>query len=95
MIDGLNPALILVGGSLLALLIPQGRARNGFLLALPMLGLAQLLGLPAGQYAQLQLFGLTLTTLRLDGLSFAFALIFHVAALLAACLLYTSPSPRD
>ena len=83
MIDGLNPALILVGGSLLALLIPQGRARNGFLLALPVLGLVQLLGLPFGKYAQIDLFSLTLTTLRLDGLSFAFALIFHVAALLA------------
>lgn len=82
MIDGLNPALILVCGSLLALLIPQGRPRNGFLLALPALSLLQLLGLPDGQYARMELFGLTLTTLRLDGLSFAFALIFHLAALL-------------
>jgi multicomponent Na+:H+ antiporter subunit D len=82
-IDGLNPALILVCGSLLALLTPQGIVRNGFLLALPVLSLAQLWGLPDGQYAQVELFNLTLTTLRLDGLSFAFALVFHIAALLA------------
>ncbi|MGB5062830.1 MAG: Na(+)/H(+) antiporter subunit D [Candidatus Competibacter sp.] len=83
MIDGLNPALILVCGSLLALLTPQGLARNGFMLALPILGLIQLLGLPQGQSAPVELFGLTLTTLRLDGLSFAFAVVFHIAALLA------------
>jgi len=82
-IDGLNPALILVCGSLLALLTPQGLTRNVFLLALPVLSLAQLWGLPDGQYAQVELFNLTLTTLRLDGLSFAFALVFHIAALLA------------
>ncbi|MDG4605613.1 MAG: Na(+)/H(+) antiporter subunit D [Candidatus Contendobacter sp.] len=87
MIDGLNPALILICGSLLALLIPQGHPRNGFLLALPVLSLVQLLGLPDGQYAQVQLFNLTLTTLRLDGLSFAFALVFHIAALLT--VIYT------
>ena len=83
MIDGLNPALILMGGSLLALLAPQGRARNLFMLALPILGALQLWGLPYGEYARIELFDLTLTTLRLDGLSFAFALVFHIAALLA------------
>ncbi len=83
MIDGLNPALILIGGSLLALLAPQGRARNLFMLALPVLGALQLWGLPYGEYARIELFDLTLTTLRLDGLSFAFALVFHIAALLA------------
>ncbi len=83
MIDGLNPALILIGGSLLALLAPQGRARNLFMLVLPVLGALQLWGLPYGEYARIELFDLTLTTLRLDGLSFAFALVFHIAALLA------------
>ena len=83
MIDGLNPALILIGGSLLALLAPQGRARNLFMLALPVLGALQLWGLPYGEYARIELFDLTLTTLRLDSLSFAFALVFHIAALLA------------
>ncbi len=93
MIDGLNPALILVCGSLLALLTPQGLVRNGFLLALPVLSLVQLLGLPDGQYAQVELFSLTLTTLRIDGLSFAFALVFHIAALLAVVYAWNLRDP--
>lgn len=93
MIDGLNPALILVCGSLLALLIPQSLVRNGFLLALPALSLIQLLGLPDGQYAQVELFNLTLTMLRLDGLSFAFALVFHIAALLAVIYAWNLRDP--
>ena len=93
MIDGLNPALILVCGSLLTLLTPQGLVRNGFLLALPVLSLVQLWGLPYGQYAQVELFSLTLTTLRLDGLSFAFALVFHIAALLAVVYAWNLRDP--
>jgi len=92
-IDGLNPALILVCGSLLALLTPQGLVRNSFLLALPVLSLVQLWGLPYGQYAQVELFSLTLTTLRLDGLSFAFALVFHIAALLAVVYAWNLRDP--
>jgi multicomponent Na+:H+ antiporter subunit D len=92
-IDGLNPALILVCGSLLALLVPQGLVRNGFLLALPALSLVQLWGLPDGQYAQVELFSWTLTTLRLDGLSFAFALVFHIAALLAVIYAWNLRDP--
>ncbi len=93
MIDGLNPALILVCGSLLALLTPQGLTRNVFLLALPVLSLIQLLGLPDGQYAQIELFRLTLITLRLDGLSFTFALVFHIAALLAVVYAWNLRDP--
>ncbi len=93
MIEGLNPALILVCGSLFALLVPQGLVRNGFLLILPALSLIQLLGLPDGQYAQVALFNLTLTTLRLDGLSFAFALVFHIAALLAVIYAWNLRDP--
>lgn len=93
MIDGLNPALILVCGSLLSLLTPQGLVRSGFLLALPVLSLIQLLGLPNGQYAQVELFSLILTTLRLDGLSFAFALVFHLAALLAVIYAWNLRDP--
>jgi len=92
-IEGLNPALILVCGSLFALLVPQGLVRNGFLLILPALSLIQLLGLPDGQYAQVALFNLTLTTLRLDGLSFAFALVFHIAALLAVIYAWNLRDP--
>ncbi|MDH3640368.1 MAG: Na(+)/H(+) antiporter subunit D, partial [Gammaproteobacteria bacterium] len=40
--------------------------------------------LPFGEYGQMQMFGYSLVTLRLDRLSFVFALIFHIAAFLTA-----------
>ena len=83
MIDGLNPALILIlGGLLLPLMLP--RVRGALTLTLPVLGLVQLLALPYGEYAEISLFQYTLVTLRLDGLSFVFGIIFHLAAFLAA-----------
>lgn len=81
MIETLHPALILTLGAALVPVLP-GRIRDGYLLALPVLALLQLLSLGQGSYGELQLFGHGLTLLRLDGLSFAFALLFHIAAFL-------------
>ena len=83
MIEGLNPAWLLICGALLTPLLPRGMVRNGFMLALPVLGLIQLWGLPHGSYAPLQLFNMTLMTLRVDSLSFIFAVAFLIAAALA------------
>lgn len=83
MIEGLNPAWLLICGALLTPLLPRGIIRNGFMLALPILGLIQLWGLPHGSYAPLQLFNMTLVTLRVDALSFIFAVAFLIAAALA------------
>ena len=83
MIEGLNPAWLLICGALLTPLLPRGIIRNGFMLALPVLGLIQLWELPHGQYAQLELFNMTLITLRVDSLSFIFAVAFLIAAALA------------
>ncbi|HOW74398.1 MAG TPA: Na(+)/H(+) antiporter subunit D [Candidatus Competibacteraceae bacterium] len=83
MIEGLNPAWLLICGALLTPLLPRGIVRNGFMLALPVLGLIQLWGLPHGQYAQFELFNMTLITLRVDSLSFIFAVAFLIAAALA------------
>lgn len=83
MIEGLNPAWLLICGALLTPLLPRGIVRNGFMLALPILGLIQLWGLPHGSYAPLQLFNMTLMTLRVDALSFIFAVAFLIAAALA------------
>ncbi|MDQ5911169.1 MAG: multicomponent Na+:H+ antiporter subunit [Pseudomonadota bacterium] len=80
MIEGLNPALLLICGALLIPLLPRGIVRNGFMLALPVLGLLQLWSLPHGQYAEMSLFNLTLITLRIDSLSFVFAVAFLIAA---------------
>ena len=81
-IDGLHPSVILVIG---ALLIPclRGKLRGLYMLSLPILSFVQFYTLPTGYQAEWQIFNLTLTTLRVDNLNFAFAVIFHIAALIA------------
>lgn len=82
MIAELSPAFILILGALLLPLVPRA-ARNVVMIALPVLAAAQLLVLPMGEFGKIEAMGMTLTTLRLDKLSFIFALIFHIAAILA------------
>lgn len=81
MIADLSPGLILVAG---ALLVPflRGVVRSAWMLALPVVAFAHLAVLPAGEFGQIGLFGLTLTTVRVDALSRVFGYIFLVAALL-------------
>ena len=80
-INGLNPAFILIVGGLLVPLL-HGTLRKAFMLALPLLGIMQLWGLPYGEMGLIQIFEFQLVTLRLDQLSFIFALIFFIAAFL-------------
>jgi multicomponent Na+:H+ antiporter subunit D len=77
-----NPGLLLIAGGLLLPLLPA-RFLGVAALVLPAAGLILLCALPEGEHGRAALFGLELTTLRIDGLSFLWALIFHVAALLA------------
>ena len=81
MIADLPPGLILILGALLVPFVPV-QARRLYMLALPVLGLAQLLTLPMGIGAQVETFGLTLTFLRVDGLAMAFGIIFMIAVFL-------------
>ncbi|MDH3445484.1 MAG: Na(+)/H(+) antiporter subunit D, partial [Deltaproteobacteria bacterium] len=83
MIGELSPGLILIAG---AALIPlfRGNWRNAYLLVLPLLSLAYILTLPYGQFGQVSIFDYGLTTVRVDKLSFVFAIVFHLAAFLAA-----------
>ena len=83
MTEPFNPALVLVLGGALLPLLPE-TVRRWATLALPALAAALLLSMPFGEYGQMQVFGYSLVTLRLDGLSFVFALIFHIAAFLTA-----------
>ena len=78
-VDGLNPAYILILGGLLVPFL-RGTARRAFMLTLPLLGILQLWGLPYGEMGLVQIFDLQLITLRLDSLSFIFALIFFIAS---------------
>lgn len=82
MIENLNPAYILIAGAALVPLL-RGRPLALYLLALPLLALAQLCGLPEGAHNTVSLAGMALTPLRVDHLSFLFGVIFLVATLLA------------
>lgn len=78
-----NPALLLICGGLVLPLLPAA-LRGALTLALPLVGIALLLSLPAGVSGQVTLFGFALDTIRVDALALIFALIFHIAALIAA-----------
>jgi len=81
----LPPAAILILGSLFVPLLPR-RLKPVWLVALPLLGLWQTIGLfgvEPGEYLTLDVFDYTLSLLRIDSLSLCFALVFHIVALLS------------
>ncbi|HXV77933.1 MAG TPA: hypothetical protein VD788_16610 [Candidatus Polarisedimenticolaceae bacterium] len=85
MIASLPPAAILLLGAWLVPLL-RGRLRAAYLLALPTLGLLQLVSmfrLEPGSYLQLSFFDYTLTLVRVDRLSLLFGLIFSIVLLLS------------
>lgn len=82
----IHPALIFFIGAIGAGALQgywHNRWRSLILLATPLLSLAQLLLLDHGNYQQLSYLGYELTLLRLDKLSFIFALVFHLAAVVS------------
>ena len=81
MMSELNPGIILVVGALAVPFLPT-LLRSAWMLALPVLALIQMLGLPIGEFGQIQLFDLTLVTLRVDKLALVFGGIFIIATLL-------------
>lgn len=82
MTSSVTPALVLLVGAFLVPLF-GGRLRGLYMLALPLAGLWLTLGLEHGSYGQIELFGHTLVTLRVDKLSLVFGYIFHIAAFLS------------
>ena len=79
MIGNLPPFAIFFLG---ALLVPvfRGLPRKLLLLAIPVVGGLNILGLEAGQVVTLDLLGYTLTPIRVDKLSLLFGYLFHIAA---------------
>lgn len=75
----LSPGLILIAGAALVPLL-RGRLRAVWMLALPVAALLHLAGLPYGEFGQMQIADLALTTLRVDRLGVLFGLIFLIAA---------------
>ena len=82
MIVDIPPGLILILGTVLVPLL-RGWARNIYMVALPIIGLASVLALPDGNHFELQMFDYRLVPVRVDSLSTVFGIIFHVAAILS------------
>ncbi len=79
MIDDLSPALILIFGGALMPLLPRN-GRNIVLFGAPIAALTQLCLMTPGNHVLWELFGHQLVTVRVDSLSFIWALIFCIAA---------------
>ena len=79
MIGSLPPVVIFFVGALLVA-VTDGRVRSAIMLAIPIVGAANLAMLAYGTTSELVLFGYILTPLRVDRLSFLFGLLFHLAA---------------
>lgn len=92
MIGSLPPFLIFFLGALLVPLL-RGLPRTLVLLAIPVLGGLNILGLEAGQVVTLDLLGYTLEPLRVDKLSLLFGYLFHIAAFI--CLVYSLHLKRE
>ena len=84
----LAPPLLLMLGSVVLATAPRNvlprTVLRALLLALPVYSLWRFWGLELGDYARLDVFGQTLTLMRVDGLSRVFAVIFHLAALIGS-----------
>lgn len=76
-----SPGLVLIVGALLVPLL-RGRLRAAYMLALPVVALWLLIDMPYGAFGEIRLLDMTLTTLRVDKLSFVFGVIFLIAAFL-------------
>lgn len=73
-----NPAVILTVGALIVLAAPRHLA-SAILLIVTVMSAVKLATLGLGEYGAIQLFGQSLTTVRLDPLSRLFAVVFHIA----------------
>jgi len=82
MITDLPVGLILILG---AALVPflRGNVRAAYMLLLPVVTFAWLLALPYGEFSHFELFGQTLTAMRVDRLSLLFGYVFLIAILVS------------
>ena len=84
MLELLTPAVVYVVAALALPIIPQGTWRNGFMLLVPIVGVAVFWDLPHGTYGNVNFMGMLVGFMRVDSLSYIFGLIFSLAAFLAA-----------
>ena len=81
--SSVHPALPLLAGGLLAMLLPLALRRAVLLLA-PIVGFFNVLALEAGESSVWELAGYQLEVLAVDKLSLLFGYLFHLAAFLVA-----------
>ena len=84
---GLPPGVLLIVAAIPAVLLPH-RLSQVVMMALPLLGLAHLLSMPAEFGYAIQIFDYTLQITRIDALSRVFGIVFYIAAFLG--VLYAS-----
>ncbi len=87
LVNGLPPGVLLIVAAIPAVLLPH-RLSQAVMMALPLLGLAHLLSMPAEFEYSVQIFDYTLQITRIDALSRVFGIVFHIAAFLG--VLYAS-----
>ncbi len=72
------PGLLLIVAALPVVLLPN-RFAQGLMLLMPILGLWQLLSLPAEFDKSIEVFQYSLQIVRVDALSRVFGIVFHIA----------------
>ncbi|MEQ3696097.1 MAG: Na(+)/H(+) antiporter subunit D [Pseudomonadales bacterium] len=82
MISSVIPFLPLMLGALAALFL-RGWTRNIIMLAAPIVGALNLMGLEHGVFWSMEFMGYTLEPVKVDKLSLMFGYLFHLAALIA------------
>ncbi len=88
----INPALLLIFGAL-PIAFLQRPIRQIYLLALPIVAFALALGIEDGSYGHIKVFDYTLETLRMDGLSRVFMIIFLIATFLGTLYALNDDDP--
>ena len=88
----INPALLLIFGAL-PIAFLQRPLRQIYLLALPIVAFALALGIEDGSYGYIKVFDYTLETLRMDGLSRVFMMIFLIATFLGTLYALNDDDP--
>ena len=79
MIAEFPPGLLMIVGAIFVPFV-RGHLRSAYMLALPLLGIWQLVLLDPGTFGAMSVFGFELTHVRVDKLSLIFGYIFYIAA---------------
>ncbi len=79
LVDSVPPGVLLIVAAIPVVFLPY-RTSQAVMLALPVLGLMQLLSMPAEFEQTIRIFDYTLEITRIDALSRVFGIVFHIAA---------------